>query len=344
MTATDIWDLVPRTAVFENVDPIKFRTEIMPRQRPAILRGVLDHWEITQAARTSDRALRDYLVGHANGSPIEANCGPPEIRGFFNYRPDFTGVNYERKAFDLGAFFDLLLTHKDDPAPPALQGGSLNIVKHLPQLVSALPLPFIAPEFDRLISVWIGNRARTAAHWDLPENLICPVAGRRRCTLMPLRQAKNLYIGPLDVTLAGRPTSIVDFHEPDFARFPRFAEAMGDAEIADIGPGDALYLPSVWIHHVETLDSIGVMVNFWWREAPDFMLSPYMTMLHSLLTLRDLPEHERMAWRELFDLYVFGTEGPAMDHIPPAARGLWGELNDEKVRRLKAYLTRTLSH
>lgn len=343
MSADDLWAKAKRTPVYEGVDAARFCGEIAPKNQPAILKGIASHWPAAAKARDSHAALCSYLLGVSNGAPVEAYCGPPDIKGRFAFTAGLDGFNFEKRAMALGDLLDLLTRHLDDPAPPAVQGASLNIVKHMPALIKETPLDLIAPQYDRLISVWIGNRVRTAAHWDLPQNIACVVAGRRRYTLLPTHQAKNLYIGPLDFTLAGRPTSLVDFHNPDFEAHPKFREAMEHAEIADLEPGDAVYLPSVWIHHVETLDPFGVMVNFWWREAPEHMLSPYMTMLHSILTLKDLPAHEREAWRALFDLYVFQTEGPPMEHVPEHARGVWGKTTPEQLRNLKAYLTKTLS-
>jgi|CXWL01.1.fsa_nt_gi hypothetical protein len=343
MSADDLWAKAKRTPVYEGVDAARFRGEIAPKNQPAVLKGIASHWPVAAKARDSHAALCSYLLSVSNGAPVEAYCGPPDIKGRFAFTAGLDGFNFEKRAMALGDLLELLTRHLGDPQPPAVQGASLNIVKHMPALIKETPLDLIAPQYDRLISVWIGNRVRTAAHWDLPQNLACVVAGRRRYTLFPTHQAKNLYIGPLDFTLAGRPTSLVDFHNPDFEAHPKFREAMEHAEIADLEPGDAVYLPSVWIHHVETLSAFGAMVNFWWREAPEHMLSPYMTMLHSILTLKDLPTHEREAWRALFDLYVFQTEGPPMEHVPAQARGIWGEVTPEQLRNLKAYLTKTLS-
>jgi hypothetical protein len=43
-------------------------------------------------------------------------------------------------------------------------------------------------------------------------------------------------------------------------------------------------------------------MNFWWQSWPAQLMSPYLTMLHALLTIRDLPPAVREGWRALFDL------------------------------------------
>jgi hypothetical protein len=237
---------------------------------------------------------------------------------------------------------DLLLRHADEKDAPSIYAGAVNAPRVLPGLAGETETDLLDPATEQLVSLWIGNRTRTAAHWDLPQNIACVVAGRRRYTLMPTAQVKNLYIGPFDLTIAGRPTSLVDFRNPDFARYPRFRDAMAAAEIADLEPGDAVYVPSLWIHHVESMDAVSAMVNFWWRDAAAHMLSPYLTMLHSLLTIHGLPEAERAAWRTMFEHFVFHADGEPMAHLPAHARGLWGEPTPERLAQLKDYLIRTL--
>ena len=90
-----------------------------------------------------------------------------------------------------------------DPAPPAVYVGSTTVETCLPGLLDAQALAVAPP--DALASIWLGNRSRIAAHQDLPDNLACVVAGRRRFTVFPPEQLPNLYIGPLDFTPAGQP-------------------------------------------------------------------------------------------------------------------------------------------
>ena len=115
-----------------------------------------------------------------------------------------------------------------------------------------------------LYSIWIGNRTRIAAHQDLPDNLACVAVGHRRFTLFPPDQARNLYPGPFELTPAGPIISMVDFDDPDLERFPGFSEAMAAALVVDLAPGDALYIPYLWWHHVRSLDPLNMLVNFWW--------------------------------------------------------------------------------
>ena len=140
----------------------------------------------------------------------------------------------------------------------------------------------------------------------MSNNLACCMVGRRRFTLFPPDQIANLYPGPLEPTPGGQVVSMVDFRAPDFDRFPRFRDALDAAEVAELEPGDVLFYPAMWWHHVEALDPFNVMINYWWNASPAFMDTPMTTLLHALLSLRDRPEHEKAAWRALFDYYVFG--------------------------------------
>jgi hypothetical protein len=338
----DIWAGAKRTRVWEGVDARTFRDEIQPLNRPAILKGLAAHWPAVAAAAQSPEALVAYLKGRAADRPIEFFVGAPGIGGRFSYGEDLKSFNFERRRAPLGEMLDLLLRHAADDAPPSIYAGAVNAPYFLPGIIGEIETGLIDPSTEQLVSLWIGNRTRTAAHWDLPQNIACIVAGRRRYTLLPAEQVKNLYIGPFDLTLAGRPTSLVDFHAPDFAVHPRFREAIAHTEIADLEPGDAVYVPSLWFHHVESMDPVSAMVNFWWRDAPAHMLSPYLTMLHSLLTIRDLPAPERAAWRAMFDHFVFQADGDPMAHLPEDVRGLWGAPTPEKIAQLKDYLIKTL--
>jgi ribosomal protein L16 Arg81 hydroxylase len=56
----------------------------------------------------------------------------------------------------------------------------------------------------------------------------------------------------------------VDVEHPDYARFPRLREA--EMFVAELDPGDVIYIPRGWWHHVRTLD-LSIAVNFWWASG-----------------------------------------------------------------------------
>ncbi len=136
---------------------------------------------------------------------------------------------------------------------------------------------------------------------------------------------------------------MVDFRQPDFERHPRFREAIAAGQVAELEPGDVLFYPALWWHHVEALEPFNILINYWWNTSPAFMDTPQNTLLHGLLSLRDRPQAEKDAWREVFDYYIFGPAETAGAHLPEAARGNLGPMDDMKARRLRAMLLNKLN-
>jgi hypothetical protein len=337
------WWAVRPIAEYHDMDRAQFEREIVPRGEPAVLRQLCAEWPAVRAAADSDEALANLLRGAASEEPFEAWFGAPEIEGRFGYTPDFAGFNHDRRLSTVDQLLDLLLRQRGHEEPYSMYAGGIPIRRHLPALLQTLAVPVLDMSRETLISLWLGNRTRTAAHWDLPQNLACVVAGRRRFTLFPTDQVSNLYVGPLDFTLAGQPISLVDIEAPDFARFPRFATALDAAQTAELGPGDALYIPSLWWHAVASLDELGAMINFWWRDADPPLLTPLNALYHAVITMKNLPPNELAAWRALFDHYIFGANGDPVAHLPKPARGILGLRTPELVARVKKLLIDALS-
>ena len=166
--------------------------------------------------------------------------------------------------------------------------------------------------------------------------------GRRRFTVFPPEQVGNLYIGPWDLTPAGQPISLVDFDNPDLERFPRFELAWQSAMTADLEPGDAIYLPGMWWHQVESFAPINGLVNYWWSETPAVYGTPTDAFNHALLSIRSLPPQQREAWRAFFEHYVFAADDAHLEHLPEPNRGRLGALGSNEARQLRSQLTNAL--
>ena len=316
--------------------------DIAPRNAPVVLRQQFADWPVVQVAKDSPEALIAYLRDFAPDHPVNAFEAPAEVRGRYFYTDDFRGVNFDRIDLALGDLLARLSELREVDDGPSLYAGAIPLKGPLEPFLEANSNSLVPPEIEQLSSLWIGGQGVTATHYDLPQNVAVCVHGRRRFTVFPPDQLDKLYLGPLDRTLAGQPVSIVSLHEPDLEQFPKFADALAHAQTTVLEPGDAIYLPSMWFHNVESLDWLGVLVNFWWRDAAVHMFTPMFTMLHAMLSIKGMPEYEKQCWKRMFDHYVFEVDGDPMAHIPEEARGFFGELDEEKIVRLRLRLLHSL--
>jgi len=315
--------------------------EVLASTEPLVLRGLVAHWPVVRAARESAEAATRYLLGFYKDATVGAMLGAPDIEGRFFYNEDLSGFNFKPVKITLDTVLDEIARQAPNPRPPSIYVGSTSVETALPGFREHNDLDL--GERSPLVSIWIGNRTRIAAHHDLPDNIACVVAGRRRFTLFPPEQLANLYVGPLDFTPAGQAISLVDFARPDYQRFPRFAEALAHARVAELGAGDAIFIPSMWWHHVESLDKLNVLLNYWWRQSPAWMDSPIGALMMTLMTVRDLPRAQRAAWENLFRHYVFEADEQTVAHIPEGARRSLGALTDESAREIRARLLARLN-
>ncbi len=321
--------------------PSDLNDDLLTASEPIVLRGLVARWPAVQASRAGAASADAYLRRFYRDASVVAMLGTREIGGRFFYNEDLSGFNFASVRARLDDVLDELAGHRGNPAPPAIYVGATTVETTLPGYREENPLD-LGPR-DALMSIWIGNQTRIAAHYDLPDNLACATAGRRRFTLFPPNQLENLYVGPLDFTPAGQPISLVDLHQPDLGRFPRFAEAMRHALCAELEPGDAIFIPSMWWHHVEALENFNVLVNYWWRQSPEYMDTPTNALMLSLLSIRELPPDQRRAWQELFRHYVFEAGEETAAHIPPQARRVLGPISDDAARMLRAQLLKKIN-
>jgi hypothetical protein len=328
----------PRTiARLRNVDTETFHREIVPQGEPVVLEGLVHQWPAVQSASQSPEAACDYLARLDSGVESDAVLVPAGLGGRMFYESDLSAFNFARRKLSVTATLQHLARYSNFDAPPSIALQCAQIAECMPAFEAANPMPLM--DADVRPRLWLGNAFLTPAHIDELDNLACVVGGRRRFTLFPPEQVRNLYIGPVDFTPAGAPISMVSLKSPDFERYPRFREALAAARTADLGPGDALYIPAVWWHHVESFDVVNILVNYWWQQSSSKQadrVSPTKTMLHALLSMRHLPPAQRKAWAELFSHFVFADPAEAAAHLPQERLGVLGTLPPERREALLA--------
>lgn len=330
-----------KVKVIHGCQPDQIPDEVLLSPEPLILKGLASSWPIVQAGLSSNEAAANYLLQFYKGQAVTAFLGKPENGGRIFYDENLTGFNYDSVSTKLDFALKQFALHTNNPQPPTIYIGSTSVEGYLPGFREQNDLGLA--QYNPLVSIWLSNKCRIAAHWDNPLNIACSVVGHRRFTLFPFEQMENLYIGPLDNTPAGQAISLVDFYNPDFEKFPKFKDALAHAQIADLEPGDGIFIPSMWWHHVESLSALNILVNYWFKGTPAFYGKPVNALYHALLSIRDLPPEQRAAWKMIFDQYIFDYKKENFAHIPEQAQGAIGELTDDNARKIRARLLNQLN-
>ncbi|CUG89622.1 Hypothetical protein, putative [Bodo saltans] len=95
-------------------------------------------------------------------------------------------------------------------------------------------------------------------HYDTMDNVLLQMVGVKRVVLFPPEQHGNLY-------MKGSSSRVTNMDEPDLARFPRFADALKHAMVVDLHPGDVLFIPANWFHHI-TAKSSCIGLNLFYQR------------------------------------------------------------------------------
>jgi len=337
---TDIFAGLPTVPERVVADAAALDAALRTADRPFVVRGMIADWPLVQAGQRSAAAARRYILDHRRDVPFTVSVGANGSDGRLFYDAAMA-MNFATVKARLDEVFAHIDTSERSGDPRPIYLASIDMQGYFDGLHEAnhVDLGDRAP----LASIWMGTRTRIAAHNDVPDNLACVAVGRRRFTLFPREQFRNLYLGPIDNTPAGRAVSMVDFHAPDFTAHPKFRDALRHAQVAELEAGDALYIPAMWWHHVEGLATFNVLVNYWWRTTPRWLGQPQDALNHAILAVRDLPEDQKRHWREMFDHYVFDNDEATTAHIPEQARSILSTLTAESAGRLRAFLLRALS-
>ena len=307
------------------------------------MRGLVADWPAVAAARNGAVEAAAYLQRFDRGEKADAFVGEPAMAGRYFYNDDLSGFNFQRGSAPLADVLAMLLSTREAADARPIYAGSQPVRTLLPGFEAENPFALLASKRTEP-RIWIGNRSSVAPHFDEADNIACLVAGRRRFTIFPPEQVANLYIGPLDFTMAGQPASMVDLAAPDLERFPRFAKALQHAFVADLEPGDAIFIPALWWHGVQSTEPFNILVNYWWQDVPPDSTSALAAMAHGILALRELPTETREAWRAYFDHFVFQREGDPAAHLPAGRRGILDAPTPPLRARIRQFLVRVLSN
>ncbi|XP_054643231.1 tRNA wybutosine-synthesizing protein 5 isoform X2 [Dunckerocampus dactyliophorus] len=245
--------------IFTNVDRDVFLQDIYPGHKPAVLRGVylgpcVDKWTV------------EYLGQKGGEKEVKIHVSTVPQMNFlqknFVYRTlpfnEFVKRTSEKKHSDFFLCEDesyyLRSLGEDARKEPA------DLSKQFPELAEDFHVPpfFDAHQFFSSVFRISSCGLQLWTHYDVMDNLLAQVTGRKRVVLYSPQDALHLY-------LKGDKSEVVEIDSPDQNLFPDFVKAARYE--CTLEPGDLLFIPALWFHNTLALQ-FGVGVNVFWRQLP----------------------------------------------------------------------------
>ena len=215
-----------------NIEPQRFFEEFYTANRPVVLTGLVDHWPALA------KWTLDYLDSKVGNALVElqaergAAADYEQAKDRHKRGAKFSSVTSAmRKVESSNQFYITAYNDTNNKVALAKLWDDLG------------PVSILRDSGGRDGFFWMGPKGTlTPFHHDLTNNLLVQVMGRKKCHLVPswevgrMKNSKHCF--------SDRSPADWDTEEPNL---PSMLECT-------IGPGDALFLPIGWWHHVEALD------------------------------------------------------------------------------------------
>ena len=129
----------------------------------------------------------------------------------------------------------------------------------------------------------------TAAHYDQQHNLYLQLRGCKRFLLFDVTCAECLYPYPVHHSLDRK--ARVDLEDLDVNQWPRAGGLKGRGVDAMLFPGDLLFLPMSWFHHVHSVGQENVSLNWWFYDSGVLFSPAKVRWPLSKISLLELSRH-----------------------------------------------------
>ncbi|MFM2138131.1 MAG: hypothetical protein RJA57_438 [Bacteroidota bacterium] len=230
--------LKPVTTV-DNIEPATFRKEFYEPGIPVVIRGLSRNWP------AATRWNWDYF---------KQLVGEQQVPLYNNTKSDaYTPINRADDYKTFGEYIDMIRC-----GPAGWRIFLFNIFDHAPELTRDFTWPeHLMRGFVKKYPMLFVGGAGSITHMhfdiDLSHILHTQFGGRKRVLMFPFNEQHKLYRKPWEVL------SLADFSNYyvegaiDYEKFPALKMARGLDFILE--PGDTLFMPSGYWHHMEYLES-----------------------------------------------------------------------------------------
>ena len=295
---------ISRVSIKE-IDNLKYYLE--NKNTPIILTDLFKSWPSIEIAKKSPEKLLRYFISQAENKLVETIIVDENHNGLIGYANDrFDEYTFKKYNAPLAAVLKKLIMNLNSNNNDVLAVQSALIQDCLGSFLENNP----SPDFLKDIAprIWLGNATTVPGHFDSEHNIALNLCGKRTFYLLPTDAITNLYVAPLDMSIAGPAISLVDFENPDLTKFPKFANVKDQVLKASLNEGEALFIPPLWWHNVKAKEKVNTLINYWWKDDinhQNINANVSDSLLHTILTIRHLPEHQRKSWQQVFHYSVF---------------------------------------
>ncbi|QTN25680.1 cupin-like domain-containing protein [Rhizobacter sp. AJA081-3] len=233
---------------------------------PQLFSGHCAGWPLTRelSARRLDLTKIAYLSELSGRQRIQFTYLPPAMAGDLgcapNGRPNVPYLSHEATLSDFLQGIASCLRHADGSVAYA-QSRPLRSFPRFAGMLGCDEVLGDLPEASRRL--WLGSGGHVNnLHFDCFANFLFMIAGYKRVCLFPPDSFVELRPTPPRRGIGGATGSPVKLLRPqtkDMARLRRLARR---GMYVVLRPGDALFIPPNWWHHVEG-QRLNLMVNAW---------------------------------------------------------------------------------
>lgn len=226
--------------IVQNISNSEFKSKYYQPQKPLVITDLAKQWP----------AYKKW-----NWDYFKEIVGDKKVGLYNNIKSDaYTPINKADDYKTFGEYIDMI-----QKGPAAWRIFLFNIFDHAPQLIEDFTWPeHLMKGFVKKYPMLFtgGQSSITHMHFDidLSHILHTQFAGRKRVLLFEYEEQYKLYRKPFEVL------SLADFSNysqgngnPDYGKFPALKYATGYDLI--LNPGDTLFMPAGYWHHMEYIDA-----------------------------------------------------------------------------------------
>jgi len=227
-------------ATFDTIEPEVFKRDYYRPGVPVVIKKLSHDWPATSKWNW------DYF---------KQLVGEKKVPLYNNVKSDaYTPINTADDYKTFSEYIDMI-----SRGPAAWRIFLFNIFDHAPQLIKDFTWPEhlmkgFVKKYPMLFTGGAGSITHMHFDIDLSHILHTQFGGRKRVLMFPYKEQHKLYRKPFEVL------SLADFSKyyeqngcPDYEKFPALKLAEGFDFILE--PGDTLFMPAGYWHHMEYLES-----------------------------------------------------------------------------------------